>query len=98
MWFFIVLGSLFLAILTGNLVAGPTCKCYLRTAVQAEELVSLARLKTTERALSLLRQRIVAVQGELPPEEIPARHQQSQTAAAAARYVVDDPDAPPRII
>jgi len=98
MWFFVIMGSLFLAILIGNLIAGPTCKCHLRTAVQVEELVSLSRLKHAERALELLRQRIAAVQGEMTPEEIPARLQQFQQTATAARYVVDDPNAPPRMI
>jgi hypothetical protein len=97
MWFFAVLGGLFLALLLVNLIAGPSCKCHLRTAVQVEELVSLARLNKAERALALLRERIVRAQGALPPEEIPARYQQFEQATAAG-YVADDPDAPPRMI
>jgi len=98
MWFFLIVGSLFLAILIVNLIAGPTCKCQLRTAVQVEELVSLVRLKHAGRVLDLLRQRIVAVQGELSPEEIPARFEQFLQATTVGRYVVDDPNAPPRMI
>lgn len=62
-----ILGSLFLLITVMNLVNGPTCKCHVRTAVHFEELPSLRRLKHARRALEILRPRIAAAQGELPP-------------------------------
>jgi hypothetical protein len=58
-----------------NNLFGPTCACTLRTAVQAEELPSLCRLRKTRRVLELLRPLIVQAQGRLAPEEIPARLQ-----------------------
>jgi len=97
MWFWLVIGTLLLGAFVASLIAGPTCQCHLRTAVQTEELVSLGRFKKAERGLALLRERIVARQGDLTPEEIPARYRQFQEATAQ-RYVSDDPNAPPRMI
>ena len=89
-----------------NNLLGSTCACTLRTAVQAEELPSLCRLPRTRRILDLLRPLIAQAQGQLTPEEISARFRASQepqvatetTSAAEAGYVVDDPNAPPRIV
>lgn len=97
MWFLIVLGSVAVLGLTINLILGPSCQCHLQTAVQNEELVSLGRLKRAQQALGRLQERISAVQGTLAAEEIPVRNQELQ-AALAARYVVDDPSAPPRML
>jgi hypothetical protein len=97
MWVFLGLGTMFLLVLVGNLIGGPTCKCHLRTAVQTEELVSLGRLKRAEPALSLVRERIVAVQGNLTPAEVADRYQQLREYMSKG-YVVDDPAAPPRMI
>jgi hypothetical protein len=97
MTFFLVLAAVALLILIGNLISGPTCQVHLRTAVQVEELVSLGRLKHAESALSRLRERIIATQGAVPAAEIAVRLQQLQ-AVAAARFVVDDPNAPPRML
>jgi hypothetical protein len=66
-----------------NNLRGPTCACTLRTAVQTEELPSLCRLPKTRRILNLLRPLIAQAQGQLAPEEIPARLQKGKTAAAA---------------
>ncbi len=89
-----------------NNLSGPTCACTLRTAVQTEELPSLCRLPKTRRILDLLRPLIAQAQAQLAPDEIPARlHAWTQTAVATPtaaesepRYVVDDPNAPPKII
>ncbi len=85
-----------------NSLLGPTCVCQLRTAVQTEELPSLCRLRKTRKILNRLRPLIAAAQGELAPEEIPTRMQAwaaaSAPAAASTRYVVDDPNLPPRIV
>jgi hypothetical protein len=74
--------------------------------VQVEELPSLSRLPRARKVLTRLRPLIVAAQGQLAPEEIPAKMQEwtaqsaaaASTAASAARFVVDDPNAPPRIL
>ena len=97
-----------------NLAFGPTSVCCLQTAVQIEELPSLNRLRRARKVLNRLRPLIAAAQGELKPDEIGPRLQglqpQSQgmpvfttpesapQAAAQPNYVVDDPNAPPRII
>lgn len=52
-----------------NLVSGPTCKCVLHTAVQAETLHCLGRLRTARRVFGVLRPLIEAAQGPALPEE-----------------------------
>ncbi len=88
-----VLAALVLVLLLSNALGGPTCRCYLRTAVSSEELPSLNRLRQVRKALDRLRPLIAAAQGELAPEEITGRllHQASggvapvETAPAPAK-------------
>jgi hypothetical protein len=68
-----------------NNLRGTTCACQLRTAVQTEDLTSLCRLSQTRRVLDRLRPLIVAAQGQLTPDEVAARMQESVLAADAAR-------------
>jgi hypothetical protein len=109
-----------LPLLINNLL-GPTVTCYLRTAVQTEELASLKRLRRAHTVFARLRPLIVQAQGQLNPEGIPARMsaliESAQSPAATTypvagtvpqpaaqpapqpeRYVIDDLNAPPRII
>jgi hypothetical protein len=71
-----------------NLRLGPTCKCQLRTAVQAEDLVSLGRTRKLRRALDSIGPRIAQVQGSLTPDEVATQMRQvaldAATAAASA--------------
>ena len=60
-----------LPLLINNLL-GPTCTCYLRTAVQIEELPSLSRVRRARKVLDRIRPFVIAVQGGLSPEEIPS--------------------------
>jgi len=108
--------SLFAVPLLINNLLGPTVTCYIRTAVQTEELSSLKRLRRARKVLARIRPLIIQAQGQLNPEEIPARMRalsESAHSAAApaypgsafpqpapepARYVIDDLNAPPRII
>ena len=98
------LAALVLLVLVVHLARGPTCVCHLRTAVQTEELPSLNRLWRARKVLNRLRPLIAAAQGELAPEEIQARMQAltqapaGAPAATPAPVVVDDPNAPPRIV
>lgn len=81
---------------------------HLHTAVQTERLPSLNRWKKTLRVLDRIRPLIIAAQGAISPEEIPARlqslNQPSSSAAILApsptpsTYLSDDPNAPPRIM
>lgn len=50
-------------ILVFHLIAGRTCVCHLKTAVQLELLPSLFRVKTAKKAIALLRKRVDAQQG-----------------------------------
>ena len=100
------IAGMFVMIFLLNLALGPTSACQLRTAVQLEDLPSLNRLRRARKVLNRVRPLVVAVQGEITPEEISLRFQEisalrtSATPAAAepARYVVEDPNAPPRIV
>ena len=61
---FFYAGAVFFAvILVINWLLGPTCRTYVRTAVQQEALPSLYRLKTAQRVLNWLRPVIQAKQG-----------------------------------
>ena len=88
-----------------NLLAGPTCACRLRTAVQTEDLPSLVRVRQARKVLDRLRPLISEAQGQLVPEEIPSRFRawmESNPGVSAPvttpRYIVDDPNAPPRMV
>jgi hypothetical protein len=69
--------GLCLLLLLVNFLLGPACNCFLRTAVQSEELSSLNRVRRARKALERIRSLIVAVQGEVAPEEIAARMRDS---------------------
>jgi hypothetical protein len=45
-----------------NTVAGPTCRTWVQTAVQASDLPALRRVADVERVLELLRPRIASAQ------------------------------------
>ena len=63
-WIFGSIAGLFGLILLLHLLAGPSSKCYLRTAVQTEQLVSLNRLRKAQKVFGMLRPLIVAAQAE----------------------------------
>lgn len=99
-------GIFFAFLLTNNLF-GQACTCHLRTAVQIEELPSLNLVHRAHKVLNRIRPFIVAAQGGLSPEEIPARMRAaiaSPDGATTASGVsaspppdADRPDAPPVI-
>ncbi len=72
----IVLGGFAALLLTLALIVGlrgPSCRCYVRTAVQTETLPSLNRLRRAENILAELQPIIAAAQGPMPVEpETPA--------------------------
>ena len=55
-----------------NTWRGPTCSCQLRTAVQADELPGLHRLRSARQAIAELRVRVVQAQGALSATELSA--------------------------
>jgi hypothetical protein len=95
------IAGLFLLILVLNLFHGRTCKVFIRTAVQIEQLPSLNRVRKAGRVLSKIRPLIAAAQGgELSSEAAAAQIREwaaSMTGAGPAEIVVDDPNAPPRL-
>jgi len=61
-------GGLFLAITLALIGLGPTCACYIQTAVSRDRLGSLRWIRTAEKAVSILQPGIEQVQGALSPE------------------------------
>jgi len=90
-----------------NNLRGPTCICHLRTAVQIEELPSLNSLRCARRVLERIRPLIIAVQGQLTPEEIssrmraiagsPAGVMMAPGGSASPPLAADRPETPPVI-
>jgi hypothetical protein len=66
-WVFGSLAAIFGILVLVDLLLGPSSKCYVRTAVQTEQLASLARVRRAQQVLATLRPLINSVQGELPP-------------------------------
>lgn len=101
----LIVTSFFAIPLIANNLFGPTCNCYLRTAVQIEELASISRFGRARKALAQLRPLIAEAQGELPVEEIPTRlralAQGPEISAPAPmppqEMVVDESNLPPRL-
>lgn len=93
---FATLFGIFLAI---HLLLGPTCKCYLRTAVQIEKFPSLRRLRKTRKILERIRPLITAAQnGELSPQTIAEKMREpTGSPVAATTAPAENPDIPPKL-
>lgn len=76
-------GGVLLAV---NLALGPTCRCFLKTAVQTERLVAVGRVRAARRFIARIRPRIVEAQGLSHPDS---------PAAAAGATPVPEETAPP---
>jgi len=102
-----VFTGLFAVPLLINNILGPACTCYLRTAVQIEELPSLNRLRRAHKVLARIRPFVIAAQGGMSPEEISSRMRAAAgspdgatpTAGASTSPLpqADHPAAPPVI-
>jgi len=97
--FLFTLAGIFTIFLLANLLQGQTCRCFLRTAVQTEQLPPLNRIRRAQKVFALLRPLIAAAQGgELSPETISEMmRQQAQPAAASSTPGADNPEIPPVI-
>lgn len=73
--FLICFDTVFLLCLLVNLAKGPTCKCFLRTAVQTERLYSLHRVRPAHRTIKRIREAVEAEQGILTSEYVTAASQ-----------------------
>jgi hypothetical protein len=67
------IGLFWILMLLANLMIGPSCRCYLTTAVQTQKLPSMKRVRRTRKFLDRLRPLIAQAQGELAPEVIAAQ-------------------------
>lgn len=73
---------LFLLGLVYDLLAGPSCACELRTAVQTVRLPPLNRVRRAREVLARLHPLFSAAQGELEPGEVRTRLEQASTPKA----------------
>lgn len=79
----LVVTAIFLALLAANIIAGPTCKAYLATAVQVEELVTVKRVRKARRLFDLLRPAILHAQPPPEPAASPAPVQAVESSPSA---------------
>jgi hypothetical protein len=87
---FAIPAGVFLILLGGNLVLGPTCKCSVKTAVQTEHLINFRRLRTTRKVLIHIEELIVRAQVVLGPADIQQASQEIPSRAPAS-------EAPPAV-
>ena len=75
----------FSAAILGNTLRGPTSKFRLYTAVQAEELPSLDRLRAARKAFPMIQAAVESVQGAVPREQ----------AGPGVAAITDEPEESP---
>jgi hypothetical protein len=75
-------GGIFLALLLGHWLLGPTCVCEIQTAVQTERLFGLSRVRRAQKFLGRLKPLIDAAQGPLTPADLSAQLSEAWRAAA----------------
>jgi hypothetical protein len=80
-----IANGLFALPLVINILLGPTCHCYIKTAVQTDRLYAVGRLRTAQKFLDRIRPRIAEAQSVAPA---------TKTAAAASPITGPSP-APP---
>jgi hypothetical protein len=66
----LIVSAFFFGLMLINWLRGPTCTCYLQTAVSRENLPSLNRLNNVNYAVTRLTHVIEREQGHVSPEEI----------------------------
>ncbi len=77
-------GACFGLFLIGNIVLGPTCACFVRTAVQTERLSPVTRSRTARRFLKRIRLLIDSLQGSLSREDLLLRLRTAPASTAPA--------------
>jgi hypothetical protein len=83
-FFFAAMAALSLILLALNALYGPTCRCRLHTAVQAQDLVPLGRVRPARKALSIMKPLIEEAQGRLSPKELDASSEEVVEVRASA--------------
>lgn len=74
--------GIFLALLLGHWLLGPTCVCEIQTAVQTERLFGLSRVRRAQKFLGRLKPLLDAAQGPLAPADLSAHLSEAWQAAA----------------
>ena len=94
----LIASAVFLVPFLLNNIFGPACACYLRTAVQIEELPSLCRIRKARKVLAKIRPLILAAQGgELSAAAVSTRMRDRAISAAGGTptgTVADQSNAP----
>jgi len=93
LYLWIGLDTVFAGGLLWNISRGPTCTCYLQTAVHMRHLPSLARTKAAVAALDALQPIVSDAQGGGTPEEV--RDAAIADASALAPTESPEPPLPP---
>jgi hypothetical protein len=95
---FLVLAGIMGLITLINVLSGTSCKCFVRTAVQVEQLPPLNRLRRARKAIDRLRPLITDAQGgELSPQMISEQLQKPEPAAGATAASPGESGIPPVI-
>ena len=94
--FTIIVTVVMLMLLLWNVALGPTCECFLLTAVHAERLECLTRVRTAQKTFNLLRPIIETVQGTVQEEQAAdavasASPEKFSALPAAARHAMLEP-------
>jgi hypothetical protein len=97
--FLFLISGVFGLFLLVNLLQGQTCRCFLRTAVQTEQLPPLDRIRRAQKVFARIRPLIATAQGgELSPETISEMmRQQPQPSVAGSTAGAENPEIPPLI-
>jgi hypothetical protein len=75
-----------------HILRGPTCRCFLRTAVQVEQLPPLSRVRRAQKVFDRLRPLIVAAQGgDLSSQAIADHLRENARSGAAATAPTAEP-------
>lgn len=68
------IAAFWLVLMAVNVILGPTCACFIKTAVQTQRLPALRRARRARRVIQEhLRPLVHQAQGELSPEELHRR-------------------------
>jgi hypothetical protein len=78
-----IVAGMFSILLFINWLRGPTCKCFIATAVQIEQFHSLHRLRTALKVARRINVLAQAVQGTLTPQDI-EQHQHDMVSVRPA--------------
>lgn len=82
--------AVWLILILGNTLLGPTCVCRLHTAVQIEEFPSLSRIRTARKAVGILRPLIESAQGQFSPVDF-APGLDEDSVLQASTHVLSEP-------